>query len=89
MSYLVSHYVGMAEYDPDSSEPRWLQILAILHEGIEDGTYEPERPLPSIARLVQEYGIARNTARKILDRLIEEGLAYAVPSKGTYVKRPE
>lgn len=75
------------EYDPDSSDPKWRQILAILREGIEDGTYQPGRPLPSIERLRQEYGIARNTARKILDALVDEGRAYTEPSKGTYVNR--
>lgn len=75
------------EYDPDSSEPKWRQIAAILREGIADGTYPPGAPLPSIERLRQEYGIARNTARKILDAVVDDGLAYTEPGKGTYVNR--
>ena len=45
------------------------------------------RPLPSIADLVQTYGIARTTAAKALRVLIEEGLAEVSPGMGTYVKR--
>lgn len=87
MYSLASHYGAVTEYDPDSSDPKYVQILAILREGIADGTYPPGRPLPSIEYLRQEYGIARNTARKVLTTLVDEGIAYAVPSKGTYVKR--
>ena len=89
MSFLVSHHETVADYDPDSSEPKYLQILAILREGIADGTYPPGRPLPSVAYLQQEYGIARNTARRVLELLVEEGAAYVVTGKGTYVRRPE
>ena len=85
MSYLVSQYAAVAEYDPDSSEPKYRQIIAILREGILDGTYPPGRLLPSITYLQQEYGVARGTARRVLDTLIDEGLAYTEPGKGTYV----
>ena len=39
----------------------------------------PERRLPSIADLVQIYGIARTTAAKALRVLIEEGLTEDSP----------
>ncbi len=74
-------------YDPEASEPKYRQIVAILRGRIQDGTYAPGRPLPSIEYLRQEYGIARNTARKVLDTLVDEGLAYTEPGKGTYVIR--
>lgn len=83
---LVSQYGPVTEYDPDSSVPPYRQIVAILKTGIADGTYPPGRPLPSIERLRQEYGIARNTARKVIDALVDEGLAYTEPGMGTYVK---
>lgn len=35
--------------------------------------------------LVQEYGIARTTAAKVLRVLVDEGLAEVVPGWGTYV----
>jgi GntR family transcriptional regulator len=46
----------------------------------------PGRRLPSIADLVQTYGIARTTAAKALRVLIDDGLAEVSPGMGTYVK---
>jgi len=79
----------MTAFDPDSSTPAYRQIAAILRERIADGTYPPARMLPSIERLRQEYGVARNTARKVLDTLVDEGLAYTEPGMGTYVMDAE
>jgi len=52
---------------------------------IESGAVGPHQRLPSIADLVQEYGIARTTAAKALKVLVDEGLAEVVPGWGTYV----
>jgi GntR family transcriptional regulator len=41
---------------------------------------------PSIADLVQTYGIARTTAAKAFRVLIDDGLAEVSPGMGTYVK---
>jgi GntR family transcriptional regulator len=46
----------------------------------------PGRRLPSIAGLVQTYGIARTTAAKALRVLIDDGMAEVSPGMGTYVK---
>jgi DNA-binding GntR family transcriptional regulator len=77
----------MEEFNPDSSDPPYRQIGAILRERIADGTYPPGAMLPSIERIRQEYGVARNTARRVLDALVDDGLAYTEPGMGTYVKR--
>jgi DNA-binding GntR family transcriptional regulator len=73
----------MIELEPD--RPVWLQVYEIIRSRIDEGTYAPRMPLPSSARLVQEFGIARGTARKVLDRLVEDGVARTVPGKGTFV----
>lgn len=87
MITLVRHSNVMTEFDPQSPVPKYRQIVAILVKGIEDGTYPPDRPLPSIEYLRQEYDIARNTARQVLDTLVAAGLAYTEAGKGTYVRR--
>jgi len=79
----------MTVFDPESSTPMWRQIYAILRERITDGTYPPGRMLPSIEFIRQEYDVSRNTARQVLDALVDDGYAYTEPGKGTYVKRPE
>ena len=60
-------------------------MAGILRARIESGELAPKQRLPSIAGLVQEYGIARTTAAKALKVLVDEGLAEVVPGWGTYV----
>jgi len=72
--------------DPLSSVPVYRQVAAILRDRIESGDLEPDRPLPSETHLVQEYGIARGTARRAIEVLRDEGLVVTVHGRGTYVK---
>jgi len=71
--------------DHDSNVPPYRQVAAILRARIESGELAPRQRLPSIAGLVQEYGIARMTAAKALKVLVDEGLAETVAGWGTYV----
>ncbi|WP_239089436.1 GntR family transcriptional regulator [Sphaerimonospora thailandensis] len=70
------------EFEPD--RPRWQQIADILRTRIKDGTY-PTKYLVSEIRLVQEFGVARDTVRKSIRQLREEGLLYTVPALGSFV----
>jgi GntR family transcriptional regulator len=54
--------------------------------GSSAGSY-PGRRLPSIADLVQTYGIARTTAAKALRVLIDEDVAEVSPGMGAYITR--
>ena len=42
-------------------------------------------PLPSITQLTGETGLAVGTVRKAIAVLVDEGYAYTVPGRGTYV----
>ena len=87
-SALVTYGDRVAEkIDTDSPVPPYRQVAAFLRGQIERGELPPGRRLPSIADLVQEYGIARTTAGKALRLLVDEGLAEVSPGMGTYVKR--
>ena len=81
-------YGEPVDLDRDSPEPPYLQVAAILRARIKSGELPPRRRLPSIAGLVQEYGIARTTAAKALKVLVDEGLAEVVHGMGTYVRAP-
>jgi len=72
--------------DPDGPEPLYSQVAAILRGRIRSGELPPNRPVPSVARLQQEFGIARGTALHAVDVLRREGLVQTVPGRGTYVK---
>jgi GntR family transcriptional regulator len=75
--------------DYDSPVPASRQVAAWLREDIESGAYAPGQRLPSIAGLVQEYGIARDTALKAQRVLIAEGLAENSPGMGLFVVRKQ
>jgi GntR family transcriptional regulator len=62
------------------------QDAAILRARIASGELAPDRPVPSEAKLVQEYGIARGTARRAIEVLRDEGLVITVHGRGTYVR---
>jgi DNA-binding GntR family transcriptional regulator len=76
----------MAEYDPLAPVPRYRQIAAILRGRIEAGEIERDRPIPSEGQIQEEFGVARETARKAVAVLRDEGLVRTVPGMGTYVR---
>jgi GntR family transcriptional regulator len=71
--------------DHEGKTPLYLQIAGILREAIERGDYPPGRAIPSESRLMQEYGVARLTARHAVRVLAGEGLVEVVPGRGAYV----
>ena len=71
--------------DHEGDVPIYLQLAAILRSQIERGEIAPRRPLPSINRLAQEYGIARGSAEKAVQVLRDEGLVRTVIGRGVYV----
>jgi DNA-binding GntR family transcriptional regulator len=75
------------EYDPLAPVPRYRQIAEILRGRIEAGDLEPDRPIPSELAIQQEFGVARETARKAVKLLRDEGYVVTVPGLGTYVRR--
>jgi len=71
--------------DHEGDVPVYMQLAAILRGQIERGEIPPRRPLPSINRLAQEYGIARGSAEKAVQVLRDEGLVRTVIGRGVYV----
>jgi DNA-binding GntR family transcriptional regulator len=72
--------------DYEAGEPIYLQLAAILRARIRSGDLRPGKLIPSENRLMQEYEVARATARKAVRVLREEGLVYTVQGWGTFVK---
>ena len=72
--------------DHGSSVPPYRQVANELRARIESGDLAPGARVPSITTLMQEYGIARNTARHALVVLADEGLIEVTPGWGSFVK---
>lgn len=80
-------------YDPDGAvdhlayEAPYRQLAGIIKARIERGDWEPGRPIPSEARLAEQYGVARNTVRRSIKVLVDEDVLVVAPQRGTFVKR--
>ena len=74
--------------NPRAPEPPYRQLAAILRGMIEHGQLKPGEPLPSEAELQETYEVSRGTVRRAMKVLRDEGAAYTVGGRGTYVSEP-
>jgi len=79
----------MDEVDPLGPVPVYEQIASILRRQIEAGELQQGRAIPSETTLVQRYGVARDTARRAIQVLRDEGLVVTVKGRGSYVTRQD
>ncbi|MFD7320902.1 GntR family transcriptional regulator [Streptomyces sp. NPDC059875] len=77
--------------DREGAIAPYRQIATILRGRIENGSIPPRRRIPSLVALEAEFGVARDTLRKAVQVLKDEGLVHTVTGMGVYVvdKAPE
>lgn len=72
----------------DDRLPAYVRLRDTLASRIANGEWTADQPIPSEARLAQEYGLSVGTVRKGVDGLVGEGLLERRQGSGTYVKAP-
>ncbi|WP_328860875.1 GntR family transcriptional regulator [Streptomyces sp. NBC_00306] len=71
--------------DREGPVPPYRQIADQLRARIADGSIPVGRRIPSLVELEQQYGVARDTLRKAVQVLKDEGLVETVSGMGVYV----
>ena len=66
--------------------PKYHRIYLVLREQLQEGRFDAG--LPGEIALMQQFGVARVTVRRALERLAEEGLIQRSPGRGTTAIRP-
>lgn len=69
--------------------PLHIQFENIITQKIEDEEWPANSNIPSENELCKIYGISRMTVHSALNRIVEAGLLYRVPGKGTFVAEPK
>lgn len=71
--------------DPNAASPLYMQLAQSLAQAIRDGIYHADEALPSERVLAEQLELSRVTARKAIDRLVEQGLIIRKRGSGNYI----
>lgn len=75
--------------DHQSIIPLYHQLKEILKKNIASGLWSPLDKIPSENQLMKEYTVSRNTIKKALGDLVQEGMLKRIQGKGTFVSIPK
>jgi GntR family transcriptional regulator, arabinose operon transcriptional repressor len=64
---------------------KYRKVLDHLYAEIHSGRMQPGVPLPTDLVLSESLGLSRNTVRHAFDKLVQEGVVFRVPGRGTFV----
>ena len=71
--------------DPTARIPPYRQLAEIIRTRIKSGEYQQGSRLPSEAEIMEEFEVGRNTARRAVSVLRDQGIVETVATRGTYV----
>jgi len=71
-----------------SFDPLYIQIEREILGEINQGQLQSGDRLPSETEIAQKYAVSRITARRVLEDLVKQGVAYPQQGRGTFVAMP-
>ena len=75
--------------NPNSKIPLYHQLYTLLQEKIRSAAWKPGDMIPPESELVDTYKISRVTVRKVLEKLVTEGLIVRERGRGSFVANPK
>lgn len=78
-------YLADADVKRQGQVAPYLQLVSILRARIARGDWQPHEPIPSEAKLVDRYNLARSTVRRAIQLLVDEEVLLVVPQRGMFV----
>jgi GntR family transcriptional regulator len=73
------------QLDKHSPVPLYYQLMNIIEELINTGTYKPGELIPSENQLCKQYEISRTTVRQAIQELVNSGKLVRTQGRGTFV----
>lgn len=77
--------VPVMDVDRFDPTPIYKQVAKAIRNRIESGELQPRDPIPSESKMVSDYDVARDTARRAMALLRSEGWVVTLPQRGTFV----
>jgi len=72
-----------------SYKPIYLQICELIREKIDSGEIVIGSRIWSESDIMEKFGVSRNTARKAIETLQNEGIVSRIQGKGSFVSQPK
>lgn len=79
----------MPEISRVSYKPIYLQICDFIREKIDSGEIVIGSRVWSESDIMEKFGVSRNTARKAIETLQNEGIVSRIQGKGSFVSQPK
>ena len=79
----------MNSIERNNPKPLYVQLEELIRNNIDTGIWKPQNAIPSESELSKEYDLSRMTIRTACQNLVQEGVLYRVPGKGTFVSEPK
>jgi len=77
------------QLDPSSYVPLYQQLKDIIKAKIDQQEWKPDDQIYSENQLFEMFDVSRNTAKKAIEDLVQEGVLYRIQGKGTFVSQPK
>lgn len=71
--------------DRNSATPLHSQMEDLIRQNLAEGIWNHGDMIPSENELSRQFGVSRMTVRNVITKLVQEGLLFRIPGKGTYV----